>query len=266
MNTLQNIFGLSEDFYNLMAGPDWPRWNNFCENRLQGCKPEIIDEIEQLISRDPKYHRQTKLKYVFENIDKIDCNYSQAWQDFFVLTMLNGKMNGTYVEIGSAMPQHINNTYLLYKFGYRGLNIDKEYWKDWDKFRQGDNPIISDVFDLDMDELLNNFPKQIDYLQIDIDPAENSLRILNTMLKTEHRFTTLTFETDLFDDNKTVKEEANKILLENGYELVVENVAFEDNKPFEDWYVDTNAVDKTILEKIRNTGKEYVRGHNVFCD
>ena len=263
---MSNVFGLSEDFYNVKAGADWPSWQNFCDTRLQDCDCEITEEIEQLITSDPKYHRQTLLKHKFWNIDTINCNFSQAWQDFFVLTMLNGKKNGTYVEIGSGMPVHISNTYLLYKFGYRGLNIDIDYWEGWDNFRPADNPIIEDFFSLDMNELLSDFPKQIDYLQVDIDPAESSLLALSNMLKTNHRFTTITFETDLFDNNSVVKEQAKELLVTQGYELVVENVAFENNKPFEDWYVDPGLIDSSILEKIKNTGSEYVLGCNIFCE
>ena len=117
-----------------------------------------------------------------------------------------------------------------------------------------------------MNELLSDFPKQIDYLQVDIDPAESSLLALSNMLKTNHRFTTITFETDLFDNNSVVKEQAKELLVTQGYELVVENVAFENGKPFEDWYVDPELIDNTILEKIRNTGSEYVLGCNIFCE
>lgn len=262
---MNNVFGLSEDFYNTKAGADWPSWKHFCNSRLQDCGYKITEEIEQIITSDPKYHRQTLLKHKFENINTIDCNFSQAWQDFFVLTMLNGKKNGTYVEIGSGMPVHISNTYLLYKFGYSGLNIDKQPWEEWDNFRLEDNPIIADFFSLDMNKLLRDFPKQIDYLQVDIEPAESSLLALSKMLKTNHRFTTITFETDLFDNNLVVKEQAKEILSAQGYELVVENVAFENDKPFEDWYVDPGLIDSTILEKIRNTGSEYVLGYNIFC-
>ena len=34
-------------------------------------------------------------------------------QDIFVLSMLNGKKNGVYVEIGADQPRVISNTYLL---------------------------------------------------------------------------------------------------------------------------------------------------------
>ena len=43
----------------------------------------------------------------------IKANHSQAYQDLFVLTMLSGKKNGRYLEIGGNHPSEFNNTYLL---------------------------------------------------------------------------------------------------------------------------------------------------------
>ena len=59
--------------------------------------------IDELVFPDcSRYHsvNLSSLKYQFPGIDMIENNYSQAFQDMFVLTMLNGKRNGTYVEIG----------------------------------------------------------------------------------------------------------------------------------------------------------------------
>ena len=45
----------------------------------------------------------SRLKKSFSGVERVTQNYSQALQDIFVLTM-NGKENGTYVEIGGAHP------------------------------------------------------------------------------------------------------------------------------------------------------------------
>ena len=46
-------------------------------------------------------------------------------QDMFVLSMLDGKRNGVYVEIGADKPKIINNSYLLErKFGWRGVSFE----------------------------------------------------------------------------------------------------------------------------------------------
>jgi hypothetical protein len=66
-----------------------------------------------------------KVKVKFDNLDKIERNYSESYQDMFVLSITNGKTNGSYLEIGSGHPSYGNNTYLLEKqFGWNGISVD----------------------------------------------------------------------------------------------------------------------------------------------
>ena len=66
-----------------------------------------------------------KLLTKFTGSDKIKNNYSQAMQDMFVLTMLDGKENGIYVEVGADQPKIISNTYLLEtKFNWSGVSFE----------------------------------------------------------------------------------------------------------------------------------------------
>ena len=58
-----------------------------------------------------------KLKYKFIGYKNIEKNYSQTFQDMFVLTMLDGKKDGRYLEIGSADPYYGSNTALLEELG-----------------------------------------------------------------------------------------------------------------------------------------------------
>ena len=57
--------------------------------------------------------KHSKLRYKFKGSENIDKNYSQTYQDMFVLTMLNGKTNGKYLEIGAADPFYGSNSALL---------------------------------------------------------------------------------------------------------------------------------------------------------
>ena len=45
-------------------------------------------------------------------------------EDVEILKCLKEKKNGFYVDVGSYHPIHRNNTYLLYKLNWRGINID----------------------------------------------------------------------------------------------------------------------------------------------
>ena len=59
--------------------------------------------------------------------------YSQFGQDLLVLALLNNQKKGTFVDIGSASPKSLNNTFLLEENEWTGLAIDiidhKEEWE-----------------------------------------------------------------------------------------------------------------------------------------
>lgn len=45
-------------------------------------------------------------------------------EDLIILENLKNINNGLYVDVGCYHPLHLSNTYLLYKNGWRGINID----------------------------------------------------------------------------------------------------------------------------------------------
>ena len=54
-------------------------------------------------------------------------------QDRFILSVLDSKRDGTYVEVGGYLPVDWSNTFLLeLQFGWRGVSL--EYYKKpfWD--------------------------------------------------------------------------------------------------------------------------------------
>ena len=187
----------------------------------------------------------SRLKKSFSGVERVTENYSQALQDIFVLTMLNGKENGTYVEIGGAHPININNTYLLEKtFGWSGVSF--EINQDLAKFyntKRNNKCICTDATQVNYSEVFedNNLPNQIDYLQIDIDPSFQSLASLKKIDLKNYRFSVITFETDAYQGSTAVLEQSRSILQGNGYQLVASNVK-NCGHAFEDWYVDPNTV------------------------
>lgn len=169
----------------------------------------------------------------------------QAHQDSFVLNVLREKRNGYYVEIGSNDPIAWNNTYLLEtEYGWTGVGFEwdqglVEYYNNV----RINKCIAADATQFDYLSYFkdNNFPKQIDYLQLDIEPAHQTLAALKKLPLDQYRFSVITYEHDLYADpnNESIKEEAKNILLSLGYKLEVENV--NDGNPnviFEDWWID----------------------------
>ncbi len=62
-------------------------------------------------------------------------NYSQFDEDLFIKDFFLNKAPGKFVDIGCFHPIRYNNTYLLYKSGWRGVNIDL-------------NPVCIDMFNI----------------------------------------------------------------------------------------------------------------------
>ncbi len=50
--------------------------------------------------------------------------HSQLGEDLILSLLLEGKKDGMYIDIGANHPKKFNNTYLLYKSGWHGINIE----------------------------------------------------------------------------------------------------------------------------------------------
>ena len=278
-NHKHTIFGLTKDMYDTMAGGDWPSWDDFTKTHISSVTlPDIINEMIGIIRVDPAYHKRcySQLTHQFEHAEQITQNYSQAWQDIFVLSMLDGKRNGTYLEIGAFRPTYINNTYLLSQAGYSGISVElNDSFKDeWEKLRPNDKCVFDDFFNLDIHTLLDGMPSQIDYLQLDIDPETATFDALQKLPHDKYRFSVITYETDVFNGNRKLQDRSRKFLLDLGYELVVDNVAVQTNpdlfngsaiwKPFEDWYVDPLVVSRDIIDKIKQIDNSTKPPHTIL--
>jgi len=173
--------------------------------------------------------------------------YSQFAQDLFVIAMTNAKENGTYLEIGCGWPiGGGNNTYTLEKqFGWTGTSVDNgrdasENWRplseEWHANRPKADFKCLDAFAVDY----TKYPKYFDYLQIDIDPAEQSFNILKQI--TQHiRFGLITFEHDYCLFETTVKEKSREYLESKGYICVIPGIGGED------WWADPNIIDQDLI-------------------
>lgn len=201
-----------------------------------------------------------KLRHKFTGADTLQENWSQAMQDLFVLSMHDGKKNGVYVEIGADLPRIINNSYLLEtKYGWSGVSF--EYDKDKVDFFnsiRNNKCVCTDATTFDYKTFFeeNNFPKQIDYLQLDIDPPSGTFAALKQLPLDDYRFSVITYETDLYSAGADIQDDEIKIFESYGYELVVRNVCNEGN-PFEDWWVDPKVIDPEIVKKFKQEGRRY---------
>ena len=188
--------------------------------------------------------------------------YSQLKQDDIVFSLLNQQKNGTYVDVGSGDWKDANNTLFLEEQGWTGINIDydKRFQDGWEKHRSESKVYFEDATTFDYKSLFQerNYPKQIDYLSLDIDPSDATLAALKKLPLDEYRFSVITYETEVYRAgidgyyDEIWQKKSAEIFESYGYELVIKNVANMGN-PYEDWWVDPKVVDRAIIDKFSKT-------------
>ena len=219
--------------------------------------------------------KNSLLRHKFPEFETIENNHSQVFQDIFVLSMLNGKKNGTFLEIGGGDPYYGNNTALLEKFGWTGVSIDNDETdvKAYQEQRPKTKILHKDALTINYKELLKNEfdGNQIDYLQIDIDPCDVTFQALELIPFDEYKFAVITYEHDFYiDSTKSYKEKSRELLKSKGYVLVVDDVSPDGKSSFEDWWVHPDLVNPNILSKMSlitsraKNMEEYIYGGNQY--
>jgi len=207
---------------------------------LEPCLSNLsIMKTKPFINYNKKNHN---LKIKFHNYDKIIENYSEAFQDIFVLTILNGKINGTYLEIGAGDPTYGNNTFLLENsFGWQGISLDinENIVTNYNNQRHN-KCFCKDATNINYKQFLSDleYPQNIDYLQIDCDPPEITYNILLNLPLDFYKFSVITYEHDYYaDKTKSFQEKSAKYLESYGYIKVINNIAPDNHRNYEDWWI-----------------------------
>ena len=178
--------------------------------------------------------------------------FGDSRQEEFVLNINKFKTEGYYVELGAFHSRIGSNTYHLEKdFNWKGVSFEIEESRRTEFCFNRINPCLGDALDYDYMSYFkeNNFPKQIDFLQVDIDggydPAQRpfgnhytSLLGLISVPLNKYRFTVITFEhdTNMYFRNSAMRDAQREILDCLGYTLLVKEI-------HEDWWVDPTVVD-----------------------
>jgi len=165
---------------------------------------------------------------------------SREHQDLFILTVLDKKKNGSYLEIGAGSHFYGSNTYLLEKkFFWTGVSLDLNE-KEIANFKKGrTNPYLCcDATEADYQKILDEykFSKHIDFLQLDIDPPANTFKAFERIPFNEVSFSVITYEHDVYRGGLKERKASREILENLGYYRVMSDV-MHDNVAFEDWYV-----------------------------
>lgn len=201
-----------------------------------------------------------KLTLPFKGQKEIDNNISQAGQDIFVMSVLDGKKNGKFLDIGCRHPIEINNTYLLdYKFGWSGvlIDLDKES-VDLCRAERGEKNtyLCEDSTSIDYYNILKNLNiEELDYISLDVD-GEATLKSLLALPLDRIKAKVITFEHDSYLRGDSVRDASRKHLEELGYYRLCADVSNE-GYFYEDWYVLPELIDMERVKVLESNKKEW---------
>ena len=186
---------------------------------------------------------------------------SQAFQESFVLCVLEEKVGGTYVEIGGYDGRSLSNTFLLEtKFNWTGfaVEIDRKCSRRYNRVRK--NKCITAnavIFDYAKEISRREMPDVIDYLQVDVEPALQSLQSLLKVMEAGYKFRVITFEHDVYaaSENVIIRHLSRELLKSLGYLLVSSDVKCKGNS-FEDWWIHPEYMSGNTYEKFMSQEME----------
>ena len=194
------------------------------------------------------------LKVQPDGMKNLKKNYSQVWQDIFALVVTDAKVDGTFIEVGGAVPFVGNNTWLLEKgYNWRGFSIELEHHlcEEWKGLRPNTKLYEADAMKFDYVKAVDDLglPKEIDSLSFDLEPPHNTLEALRNFPFDELQFKCVTYEHDMY--RQWGDEYGHREIFEkHGYDLVGEDIM---NGPctMEEWYIH-ESVDQDIRDKLRS--------------
>ena len=185
------------------------------------------------------------MTFYFDQIkDRVFNKSAEAKVDRFAYG-LSGP-NGTYIEIGSQKPIQRSNTVALERLGWRGfgLELDTRHQPFWPDERK--NHIYwedATTFDYWKAAKEQGLPERINFLQVDIEPPENTFAALKKAVESGLTFDYIAFEHDLYCQPVNYDLIATEYLLTQGYKVAVYNVCSQRKRNpgvwshIETWYV-----------------------------
>ena len=221
-----------------------------CRNNLNTIKGNLYPSLRY------KSELKDRLAVKFEGLDAVEENNSQTYQDIFVLTMLNGKKQGRYLEIGAGDPFYNNNTALLESaFEWTGASIElsKELVGKFNEERVN-RSIQADATEFNYTKVIGKKSTTFDYLQVDCEPPSNTFKALQLIPLDTCKFGVITYEHDYYaDETKSYREKSREYLTSYGYELIVGDISADMNSSYEDWWVHPELVDRSIIDQMKST-------------
>ncbi len=188
-----------------------------------------------------KYNREDKslYKFPFKGLGKVTENYARHFQDMFVLSVLDGKERGSFIELGSGEPFTWNATALLEKtFGWKGISVDINEKTCYKHAQTRNSTIITgNAEEIDYEALLKShcMEEHIDFLRINCEEA--SLKTLLKIPFNRYEFSVIQFQHNSCWWGEEIKTVAREHLEKAGYILCANDIALDDKQTYEDWWV-----------------------------
>ena len=220
-------------------------------------KSKLNKEIYDLLSKDIdnigypstityNSNDYSMLRHQFRGTMGVTQNYDRHFQDLFLLSVLVGNTNGTFVELGSGDPIVQNATYLLEKdFGWSGLSVEIQEKFCYEHSRKRNSTILmADAGSLNYEDLFRShcLEEYIDFLRINAE--SQSLNALSAIPFDKHEFNIIQFQHNACWWGEDFMKRSRKLLSEKGYILCVPNVATDEKQNYEDWWVHPNCIKK----------------------
>jgi hypothetical protein len=198
------------------------------------------------------------LKIKFNQNEIISKSNSESSQDIFVLSCLNGKRNGTFLDLGSNDAKRINNTYILETlFDWTGVSIDIDSSHS-NSYSSRKTPFLSlDCTKLDFSDIKSRYEtNHIDYLSLDLEPASVTFECLTKIPFNEIEFSVITYEHDSYRFGDEYKILSRNLLESYGYKRICSNVSNQ-NYYYEDWYYNPKYVDYDSIKPLESENMEW---------
>ena len=121
--------------------------------------------------------------------------------------------------------------------------------------------LTQDATQSDYESLLQAFPKNIDYLSLDIDDHYDT--ILSRIPFNNHAFKIITIEHDFYRWGDKFRTAERRILTSRGYYLLCPDVCVPQG-PFEDWWIYPDAFPKNTLSLLTSLDLSYKKPFEII--
>jgi hypothetical protein len=181
---------------------------------------------------------------------------SDAFQDDFVLKMLDYSDKGYFIDVGSGMPVKGSNSYRLEQAGWDGICIDGQAYPGYE--HRNCKFFVGNALSVDYKVLFQNHkvPKVVDYLSLDID--EYTTDLLKLIPFDDYTYKIIIIEHDAYLRDPYFRIQQREIISNAGYHLLCSDVWPDSLKrhnipdgPFEDWWVNKEFFSESLLNKMQ---------------